>query len=488
MRFAQTVTLLSLAAGALEAQQPPALARLVSIHSAVVAFAAAHPDALWPGFRPETIPVLYVVPGQGTLLLGWPDSAPPAGFGPLAGVPHAGWQPVAARGAASTGTTLGGRGTAQVFVFPDADEALLFGTTIHEAFHVFERGVARDDRKFGSGENAFLVSTYPVFDPVNEAGWALEGRLLARALDARAPAERIERAREFVAAREARHRAIGADLADFEGMAELNEGLAEYALVRSLELAAGDAAFPWRQDAAREVAHHRARLDSLTADVRQSLRLRFYATGPAIGQLLDRLAGPDWKRRLVAGDLTMQDELAEASGYRDVERALRSRAARAVDTAALGRSAREGVERLRAIRRVQVDSVLARPGVTVVLRADSLPGARFGLCGIDPQNLLQVDRSVLLHTRWVRPCAGGLSAEFTTAAVQDRARGTFSGVVGPQDSVRLSAGGKPVTLGEGETASVADFKLESPGLNVSAGKAVLARRGGVIEVTPQTGR
>ena len=53
----------------------------------------------------------------------------------------------------------------EVFVFPEASDAELLGTTVHEAFHVFERSVQRDDRKFGSGENSFLVSSYPVFDP-----------------------------------------------------------------------------------------------------------------------------------------------------------------------------------------------------------------------------------------------------------------------------------------------------------------------------------
>jgi hypothetical protein len=349
---------------------------------------------------------------------------------------------------------------------------------------VFERSVRRDDRKFGSGENAFLVSSYPVFAPANEAGWALEGRLLARALAAGSRAELRRRAQEFTAAREARHRALGGDYAEFEVMADLNEGLAEYTLVRSLELAAGDAGSPWRADAGREVARHRALLDSLTTDVRQSLRLRFYTTGPAMGLILDRLAGPGWRADLVRRDLTLQEALAEASGYRDRERALLGGAARAVDTAALGRDARSAVSRLRAIRRAQVDSVLALAGLTVVLRADSLPGGRFGLCGIDPQNLLQVDSAVLLHTRWVSLCGTGLTAEFTTAAVQNRAAGTFTAVIGAADSVRVSAGGSPVALRDGESVTQADVKVEAPGLSLQAARAVMVRRGALLEITP----
>ena len=453
----------------------------------MVRLAAAHPDAIWPGFRPETIPVLYVVPDQGILLLGWLEQGRPDGFAAVPGIASAGWQAEALRTAASTGTTLAGRNAAQVFVFPEASEAELLGTTVHEAFHVFERSVQRDDRKFGSGENSFLVSSYPVFDPVNEAGWALEGRMLARALAAGSRAELRQRAQEFSAARERRHRALVSDYAGFEVMADLNEGLAEYTLVRSLELAAGDRGFAWRADAAGEVARHRARLDSLTADVRQSLRLRFYVTGPAMGLLLDRLVGPGWKVDLVRRDLTLQEELAEASGYRDRERELLRGVARAVDTAALGRDARAAVTRLRAIRHNQVDSVLERSGLTVVLRADSLPGRRFGLCGIDPQNLLQVDSAVLLHTRWVKPCGPGFTADFISAVVQDREAGTFTSVVGAADSVRVTAAGAPLALQEAETATASDVKIESPGMTMQAARAVLARRGHLLEVVP-TGR
>ncbi|HVO33964.1 MAG TPA: hypothetical protein VMT21_00285, partial [Gemmatimonadales bacterium] len=466
-RPTQLIAILShglIAAAALAAQEPPraTVSRLAAVEAAVVSITGAHRDAIWPGFRPDTIPVLYVVPDAGVLLLNWPAVEPPDGFARIAGVPRAGWQSAAARSAASTNTSLAGRSAAQVVVFADADDALLFGTTVHEAFHVFERSRAREGRRFGSGENSFLVTSYPVFDQRNEAGVAFEGRLLARAVAARTREELREAAQEFVAAREARHRVLGREFADFEAQAELNEGLAEYALVRALELAADDPAFPWRADAAAEVAHHRARLDSLTSNVSQSLRLRFYLTGPAIGAILDRLAGPQWRSALERDDLTLQDELAEASGYRDQERLLLARAARAVDTAALAREAGAAIARLRAARRAQMDSILARPGLLLTLRADSLPGRGFGLCGFDPQNLLQVDSTVLLHTRWVRLC-GGVSGEFTTAAIQDRDAGTFSAVVGAEDSVRVTAGGNVVTLREGESLVATAIKVTAPG-------------------------
>jgi hypothetical protein len=467
------------------AQEPPRadLERLAGIRAAVVRVASANADAIWPGFRPDTIPVLYVLPDRGTLLLGWPAADLPGGFGPVPGMRGVGWQPVASRAAASTNTSLAGRNAAQVFVFGDASDADLYGTTVHECFHVFERSVAREGRRFGAGENTFLLTSYPVFDPVNEAGVALEGRLLTRALRERTVPELRQRAQAFVAAREARHRALGADLAGFETQGELNEGLAEYTLIRALELAAPDNALPWHAGAAREREDRLARLDSLTSNVRQSIRFRFYVTGPAMGLLLDRLRGPDWRRHLAERDLTLQDAVAEASGYRDRERALLARAARDEDTAALARVARTTIRELRALRRAQVDSVLARPGLTVVLRADSVGGG-FGLCGMDPQNMLQVDVAVLLHTHFVRPCASGLSGMFTTGVVQDQAAGTFSAVVGPEDSVRVTSGGSRIALRDGETLVATDLKLEAPGATLQVARAALARRGRTLEIVP----
>ena len=157
---------------------PETTPTIVTAHNWVVRLGAELGDSIWPGFRPDTIPVLYVVRGQGTLVLGWRGTLP-EGFLPIAGLEGSGWQAAADRGAASTGTELAGRATAQVVVSDSQGVASLIGLTTHEAFHVFEAAAKKADRRFGRGENAFLVTSYPVFDPRNEAGMALEGRILA---------------------------------------------------------------------------------------------------------------------------------------------------------------------------------------------------------------------------------------------------------------------------------------------------------------------
>ncbi len=461
---------------ALIAQQPPPeiTQRVAIAHDWVVRLGRDMGDSIWPGFRPDTTPILYVLRGQGTLLLGWRGELPP-GFTPIAAdprtVPLGGWKSDVDRGAASTGTQLAGRPTAQVVVDSQGIAALV-GLTMHEAFHVFEAAARQPDRRFGQGENSFLVTSYPVFDPQNEAGMALEGRILAAAQETTSQQRRRALARQFLAVREARQRALGADLATFEQLAELNEGLAEYALVRSLRLAARRPDFPDRRAAARLSMNTLTGLHQLTEDVTRSIRLRYYATGPALGLLLDALGGPAWKTRLMSENLTVQDALADASGYRASEQALRRQAESTFVMKTLRSAADSGVRGLRGLRRAQVDSVLGAPGVLLAVTLEG-GGRSIGLCGIDPQNLLQVEPGVLLHTRWVQACAGdALQATFNTPVVQDRNAQTLRAVVGADSTVKVTTGGD----GGG------GVQIESPLVSLRAAKADVSRDGRVLTV------
>src|SRR2546428_3200444 len=447
---------------------PETTGRIVAAHDWVVRLGRDMGDSIWPRFRPDTIPVVYVVRGQGTLLLGWRGDWPER-FLPITGLAGAGWQSSADRGAASTGTELAGRPTAQVVVNDSQDVASLVGLTTHEAFHVFATAARQEGSRFGRGENSFLVTSYPVFDPQNEAGMALEGRILAAAGLASSKAQRRALARQFLAVRESRHRALGAEFAAFEQLAELNEGLAESTLVRAVALAARHRDFPDRVGASRLQTRKLNGLHTLTENVTLSIRLRYYATGPALGLLLDALEGPSWKTRLMNQNLTMQDALADASGYRTQELARRRQAESTFVMARLRSSADSGVAGLRAFRRAQVDSVLAAPGVELVVTVE---GRYLGLCGIDPQNLLQVEPGVLLHTRWLQACAGdAFQATFNTPVVQDRNSQTLRAVVCADSTVTVTVG-----------AGGGDVRIESPLVSLHATKAEVSRDGRVLTV------
>jgi hypothetical protein len=468
------------------AQEPPAeaLAVLVEVRHQVERLDQDFPGRVWPDFAPAAIPVLYVLPGEGTLLLGWGDELPD-GFVAVEGLAGAGWRAEAERGAASTGVSLGGRGAAQVVVHA-LDPAPLIGTSVHEAFHVFQGKLHQEGRRFGQGENSFLVTRYPIFDADNEAGFALEGRILAAALATDADSQRTELAQRFVAVREGRQRGLAAELVEFEMLAELNEGLAQYTGLRALQLLIARADEPLRSRLSDEARDMLGDVDRITDSGAQSFRLRFYTSGAAMALALDGLAGDDWKQRLVEADLTLQDMLADVSGYRYRESALQLRAYDEFDGFTLHEEAQESVEALRAELKVRVDSALARPGVRVVISAEGL-GGFIGMCGIDPQNLLQVDDGILFHTRWLRPCAGSaLQGEFNTPVVQDQNAGTLEAVIGDLGEVRLSVDGQSVTLGGTDSIMGAvEVELESPGLTLRSSRADIEIDGAVLTIRPQ---
>ncbi len=131
---------------------------------------------------------------------------------------------------------------------------------------------------------------------------------------------------------------------------------------------------------------------------------------------------------------------------------------------------------------MQRDSILTAPGLEVVIDASAVGG--MAMCGIDPQNLLQVGHGVLLHRRWVRPCAGGaLQAEFTTPVVQDQQANTVSAVIGDDTAARWSTGGQPLALPDGaRLADARDLRLEAALATVHAAHAAVERIGRRVTV------
>lgn len=437
---------------------------LGAAHRHVVGWASGAGREAWPGFRPDTIPHLFVLPGRGPMLFGW-RGPPPSGWTPVAD--GAAWLPQAERGAASTGTEMEGRGVAQVVVRA-LDALALAGVAAHESFHVHQRASRIEGRRFGAGENSMLLARYPVFDVENEAGMAVEGALLLEALRTDARGARA-RAREFLAVRAVRQRALPAEMAAFEDAAELNEGLAEYALHRATT---GDVPPPAL----------RAALADLPGDGSQSIRLRFYGSGSAMAHLLDRIGAPEWKAHALANDLTLAEALAHAAGAPADTDAVAAEAGRRLGIASLRERAARNVASLRASRAARADGVLAAPGIVLRVSAERL-GARINPCGFDPQNLLMVDERRLLHTRWLRACAGGLEAEFNTPVVEDG--GSFTAAAGEEAEVRITIGGGVVRLADGERiGGAAEVRIRSPAVTLTAARADVERAGRMIIIHP----
>ncbi|MEX2283108.1 MAG: hypothetical protein WEE89_11555 [Gemmatimonadota bacterium] len=429
---------------------------------------------IWPGFRPDTLPYLFVLPGRGHALVNWRGPLP-EGFLAIDGLPRVGFRAQDALRAASTSTEFGGRMVAQVSV--DAmNERALVAIAAHEAFHVFEGSSRSAGSYFGEGENSFLVSSYPVFDSINEAQFSLEARLLSAALTAGSLEDARLRVREFSAVRAARHRRLGLQFAEFEAKAELNEGLAEYALLRMQNAFDGK---PVDQPPAELLQN----LGGFTREA-TSLRIRFYRTGPAQALLLDRLAGPGWKQQLGSERILLHDLLARAAGAWAEQDRLRGEAEKREDYPRLSNAAASNLDRLRASRRAKADSILAAPGMRVVISTSELPNRSIGWCGIDPQNLLQASATMILHTRWVIACSGQLAnAEFNTPVVQDRAAEELQAII-PSDA-RITADGQEVKLQAGSPTELRSVRIESRTFNARFARAELRLDGNVLRIVPK---
>jgi hypothetical protein len=474
-------------AAALAQPRADTLAKLDSIAQHLTRIGKANGEKIWPGFRPDTIPVAFVLPTHGSVVLNWPGPVP-SGYEAIPGVRNALWRDQRALGAASMGVSLGGRSVAQVVV-SSLDPSDLLPTAVHEAFHVFESASIKPGRRFGRQENAFYVSSYPVFDEENEMLFAREGELLLRALRATNVAAKRDLARQFVAVRRARHRHLDDAYSQFDRASELNEGLAQYALLRTLEIMIADQTLPadWRALARKQLASQDAKLADLTGNISQSFRLRYYSTGPAQARLLDALSpNATWKQELVDRNETLQDALTRLSGLDALESRLLGLATLESDSVRAAGIARAGIERLRALRAAQVDSALARPGILLELSATRLPSKDFGSCSFDPQNLFQVTETMQLHGRTWRPCSGAaLVAEFNVPAVHDRTAGTIRAVIGTEEEVKITIGGQPVTITDGQTLSAAkDVKVEAPRASVQSATASVSRSGRVLRITP----
>ena len=472
----------AMAAVPLAGQRPPAdTARgIAHLHARIATLGSVIGPRIWPGFHPESIPTLYVIPARAKVLMAWRDSTLP-GFASLPGVAGAFWTDTQRVSFPSD------RYIAFLSVDSTATAADVLGLALHEEFHSFERMSRRKGRLFGTWENALLVAEYPVFDVENETLWAIEARLLRRAFRARTVALTKALTRRFLAVREARQARLDSSFANFERLGEMNEGLAQYALLRGVSEMGGSGGAPWDTAAHRIVADETGLLDSLLTRTRNSVRRRFYATGSTMSLLLDRLAGPPWKRALVAENRTLQDELALVAGYRgaamlgtawpDSLRQLRQ---------TTRPEAERAVASLRAQRSAQADSVIRHLGTRIVIEATGVPGGRFFYCGFDPQNLLQVGDGRMLHARFVVLCGGdSVSVAFEQPATEDRRTGEYQTVIADTAAFTITAGGAPLAVPDTGAVEVTALRVESPRFTLRAPHATIAHRDGALRIAPR---
>jgi len=323
--------------------------------------------SLWPGYDPLAIP-LAIYDGERTFLFRHPSA--PAGFttvpdaSPKALV-HPGRHPAVV---SNSSAEIGGTMTATLLADGEPASATeLAAVALHEAFHVDQR---RRHPGWIGNEGDLLL--YPIEDARLLTLRRLESAALRRAL-ATTDASAGCWIRRALAHRRDRFAAMDSAFSRYERLTELNEGLAMYVQLRAARDSVRIPGQEWRP---------------------AEIRRRTYATGPALGFLLDRFAA-GWKESLEAHDDQFLDEILTAS-VRDTSAAC---ALPAGEVAGIERRARADANAVVAERTARREAFDARGGWRVEVRAaETRP---LWPQGFDPLNLERVAGG-LLHTRMLQ--------------------------------------------------------------------------------------
>ncbi len=421
----------------------PAAGALEDVLDAYDNLAARSP---WPGFDARQIP-LALFDDERTYLYRHP--APPAGFRQLRGLDgvlvldslHPAMR-------ANTSIELAGALTATVHMAPDGagtPEALA-RLLIHEAFHAFQ-----SEAHPGWTANEADLFVYPVDRVSFLQQRRLETGALRRALTAPDSVRTLCWSNAFLRMRDARFERLPSEAVAYERGTELREGLARY-----VEAAAAGDPVP-----------------SLPGDgfAPEDIRQRSYATGHALGGLLD-LLDRGWKTRLEEGEVESLDAaLGAATAGLDVRRCgpspdeiARARTVARSDSASLARR-NEGARR-------EFEEAL---GWRIVIEASDsaplIPG------GFDPLNVRILDRTHVLHDRWLQ-----LSNDSVTIEILGRP--SLTAAVGPHPLFngvrRLTVTGirSEPTVAEGEDM----LRITAEGVEVTARGAVLVREARVLRL------
>ncbi len=341
----------------------PAAPRVVQV---LKEFDRISSGSLWPGFEPRRIPI-EVFDGGRTWLLRHPS--PPADFHPFSGQKDiAVFEGRHETLRANTAIALGGVTTATAsFEGHTETPRRLAGLLLHEAFHVFQ---ARRHPNWGGNEVEQLL--YPVENAAVLALRRLESAALDRSLAAdNRPAARAWAARALAFRRE-RFALLPEPASAYERGTEMKEGLAQYVEMKA--------------------AGHDGPLLPPEEFPAQAVRLRAYASGCAVGLVLDRLDSA-WKRRLEEKDDVPLDELLRRAAA-GVEPARFSAAREEAER----RRADEDVSALGARRAALASEFLGAPGWRVVVETEDPIFPQ----GFDPWNVERLSATEVLHTRWIK--------------------------------------------------------------------------------------
>jgi hypothetical protein len=327
-------------------------------------------DALWPGFEPDSVPVLAF---DGTDSWLWRHPRPPEGFASVSG--HPGllrWPGRHPEVRANTSISLAGSDCAVFDMQGERGARELAALALHEAFHAYQNA----HQPLWQANELDLL-TLPFDDAEALAARRVEGELLRLALAApEGSTERAELARLAAHERAARAAAFEPWVVYERGI-ELREGLAQYVQYRAL--------------ADRGV---RMRSGGFPAE---ELRQGAYATGEAWALLLDAFA-PAWKSDYAGGSARPLDELLRAALEEAHPEPTLVQAALVLDLAAIRSQAVLDAGRVRQRRERALADFLQAPGWSLEVEVSTplMPAA------FDPLNVEALGAGRVLHRRWLK--------------------------------------------------------------------------------------
>lgn len=350
--------------------------------------------------------------------------------------------------------------------------------TFHEAFHGFQRSPSRKGIKWGA-ENAFLVFEYETASPRNNALFAVEARLLKRALETTDPNMLRRLVSEFLVIRRMRQSELDPKFVSFEKGAELNEGLAEYAGTKAvleafrtgMAAAAGLAfKFPDGETYLRSKYEALETVNTIGSNVRR----KFYLTGSAQAFLLDRLMPGKWKDRVQMDGANVQDLLAESIDGRasilelaDFDSILQTEE----------KAARERKERNRQL----LQDTVSAEGMRIEVDFSALGGLNY-IQQFDPMNVTMVESDIRVHTRMVSFGKQDVfGAYFGRPVVEDLSKKRYVTVA--DGSLKIVVDGVLVDPERpGETGFDKGLTLSADGIEITARKGRVAVAPGRVSV------
>ena len=473
-----TLTLMSINSVFSQNQEKGVVKNILKIESVIELLSNNYKDEIWPNFDPGNVPHHFVGNGINNYLSNW-EGVLPEGYNYLGDTSRIAHKASSNMGLSSTRIEIDGKQTAQILAIENHFVDLLF-LTIHESFHVFQFINTSENKSFGQSENSFLVSQYPIFDVQNESNVALEGYLLHEALKENDYDKSIELANQFLAVRESRQRRLTSKLMAFENNAEMNEGLAEYSALKAFKLLSENLKFDYHELVNNYYNASIVKISSVADDKIRSIRLRFYKTGSAIAFLLDKLGPKDWKTKMMESNLSLQNMLAEITNYRIKENELVAKLN--LQSKYLEKNAKKEIMELRSFRKNQKDSMMSQSGIKLIV--DASEKGFIGMCGIDPQNLLQISENLFLHSRWFRPCiSNSLNGSFNTPVVHNKISHSLMAVIDNPDNLKIEIDGNNMDFKYfNENLEIKNLKITGLNVDLKIKNAELSKQGDTIVV------